>query len=189
VATHFQGRLASIALREHKRFHLLRENQDPLASRIVRYWTDLGFEFPGIQVPWSAVFVSWCVKSAGATAAQFEFAAAHSQFVFKAIANTVAGQGDFRGYAPDQYAPKVGDIVQNNRAGKRFDFAFASTHRAYQSHSAIVVEVGSDDKGQYLRTVGGNESDSVGVKEVRLSPAGRVMNSTGLYVAVVETRL
>ena len=34
------------------------------------------------------------------------------------------------------------------------------------------MEVGVDNKGNYLRTIGGNESDSVGMKEVRQDADG-----------------
>ena len=126
---------------------------------------------------------------AGATAAQFKFSAAHSQFVFQAIANATAGVGVFHGHVLTGYAPKLGDILQNNRSGNNFDFAFAAAHSSYESHSAIVIEVGADAKGKYLRTIGGNEADSVGMKEVRLNSAGLVVNSSGLYIAAIETLL
>ena len=54
---------------------------------------------------------------------------------------------------------------------------------------AIVMEVGVDNKGNYLRTIGGNESDSVGMKEVRLDGNGLVKNPAGLYISVIETML
>ena len=41
----------------------------------------------------------------------------------------------------------------------------------------------------YLRTIGGNESDSVGMKEVRLDADGLVKNPAGLYISVIETLL
>ena len=142
-----------------------------------------------MNTAWSAVFVSWCVKQAGAAAEEFNFNPMHPQFVFAAIAHARADTGVFRGRDCASYAPKVGDILQNNRSGNRFDFAFAASHRSYPSHSAIVMEVGVDNKGKYLRTIGGNESDSVGLKEVRLDRRGRVRNPDGLYIAVVETLL
>jgi hypothetical protein len=118
------------------------------------------FDFPGVKTAWSAVFVSWCVKKAGATGKEFAFAAAHAKFVKAAIGNALKGVGVFRGLQIDQYAPKVGDIVQNNRSGNKFTYDFARTHSAYESHSAIVVEVGVDHDGHYVMTIGGNESDS-----------------------------
>jgi len=43
----------------------------------------------------------------------------------------------------------VGDIIQNNREGNRFDFAFARANPNYISHSAIVIEVGEDTQGRF----------------------------------------
>jgi len=187
--TGFQRQLASTAHDQYEQFHLLRENQPPLSTQIERYWADLGFVFPGVGVAWSAVFVSWCVKTAGATAAQFHFSAAHSEFVYEAIQNQLSQIGVFRCHRPQDHAPKVGDILQNNRGTHSFDYAYARAHRHYESHSTVVVEVGVDNAGHYLRTIGGNESDSVGLKEVRLLADGTVANAAGLYISVIETLL
>lgn len=187
--TPFQKKLAALVLQQYDRYHLIRENQEPLTAQIKEYWRGIGLSFPGVSVAWSAVFVSWCVKQAGATGAQFHFAQAHSRFVHRAIANASNEVGVFRGRDVAVYAPKVGDILQNNRGGHRYDFAYAAGHNAYQSHSAVVMEVGVDQKGRYLRTIGGNEGDSVGLKEVRLAANGRVRNADGLYISVVETLL
>jgi hypothetical protein len=188
-ATPFQKRLSTVALREYERFHLLRENQEPLKTQIQSYWTALGFPFQNVSIPWSAVFVSWCIQSAGATDQQFRFAPAHGRFVHWAIANHKQKVGSFHGRRPTQYAPALGDLLQNNRGKNNYDFDYAASHQKYESHSAIVVEVGSDNRGRYLRTIGGNESDSVGLKEVRLDAKGRVKNPDGVYIAVVQTLL
>lgn len=187
--TPFQKKLTTIAGREFERFHLLRENQEPLKTRIEEYWDDLGFTFQSVSVPWSAVFVSWCVKHAGATAQQFKFAAAHARFVNRAIRDAQAGIGVLHGRQLDAYSPKTGDILQNNRSGHRFTFNFAAQNTGYESHSAVVVEVGVDNAGKYLRTIGGNEGDSVGLKEVRLDARGRVKNPDGLFICAIETLL
>jgi len=187
--TAFQKKLATTAQQQYERYHLSRENQKPLSTQIQKYWVDLGFKFPGVGEAWSAVFVSWCVKEAGASKTQFRFAAMHADFVYRAIKNTNSGSGVFFGHPVDSYVPKLGDILQNNQPGRSYDFSYASLHASYHSHSAIVMEVGSDNKGQYLRTIGGNESDSVGLKEVRLDSTGRVKNPDGLYIAVIETTL
>lgn len=189
MSTPFQRRLASIAQQQYERFGLLRETQSPLREQIRRYWTDSGWAFPGVETAWSAAFVSWCVRQAGATAAQFKFSPRHAEFVRQAIANADAATGVFQGREPGTYAPKLGDILQNNRVQPWRNFAYARTHGNYASHSAIVIEVGSDTRGRYLRTVGGNESDAVGLKEVRLDVKGRVKNADGLYICVIETLL
>lgn len=189
TATPFQKRLSTSALRQHDRFHLLRENQEPLRAQIQNYWRALGFPFKNVSVPWSAVFVSWCIQSAGATKQQFQFAAAHARFVHWAIKNHGQQTGSFHGRRLTEYAPALGDLLQNNRGKNKYDFDHAATHNQYESHSAIVVEVGSDNRGRYLRTIGGNESDSVGMKEVRLDAQGRVKNPDGVYIAAVQTLL
>ena len=125
-------------------------------------------QFPGVETAWSAVFVSWCVKQAGASSAEFKFNPAHSQFVHVAIRNGINETGVFRGFRIIDHAPQVGDIIQNNRGGSTFDFDFARTHKSYASHSAIVVEIGTDAQGGFALTVGGNESDSVRETVVRL---------------------
>ncbi|OTP68152.1 hypothetical protein PAMC26577_34725 [Caballeronia sordidicola] len=160
-----------------------------MMSQINRYWKDLGFHFPGVQTPWSAVFVSWCVKTAGATEVEFAYAKAHSEFVYQAIANTKKGVGLTKAFPPAEYAPQPGDIIQNNRSGNDYDFAFAASHRSYESHSAIVVEVGSRGTERYAKTIGGNESDSVGMKEVPLDKEGFINDVHKIYISVLQINL
>ena len=62
------------------------------------------------------------VRRAGATSAEFKFAAAHSRFVHAAIKNADSDTGVFRGFPVTDYAPRVGDIIQNNRNGNNFTF-------------------------------------------------------------------
>lgn len=185
MTTPFAKRLAATATEQYSRYGLLREQQSPLCEQIRAYWDGIA-KFPGVSTAWSAVFISWCVRHAGATSAEFEFAQAHSRFVHTAIQNELTGIGVFRGHPVNDYAPKVGDILHNNRSGHTFTYDFARTNSKYESHSAIVVEVGIDPQGRYLRTIGGNESDSVGLKEVRLHPTGKVRNKDGLYISVIE---
>lgn len=184
----YARKLASIAESEFNAFHLQDETDPALSRRIKRYWTDLGLSFPGVGTAWSAVFVSWCVKTAGATASEFKFDSAHSMFVHTAIKNAVSKTGVFQAFEIDSYAPRVGDIIQNNRGGNTFDFAFAKANTSYKSHSAIVVETGTDSKGNYLLTVGGNESDSVGRKLIRLTPGGLLkQHDTDPFICVIKT--
>jgi hypothetical protein len=81
----FTQRLARIAEDQYNKYHLQHEHDPQLSKQIQKYWADLGLNFPGVNTPWSAVFVSWCVKSAGATAQDFKFSAQHSVFVNWAI--------------------------------------------------------------------------------------------------------
>jgi hypothetical protein len=163
------------AAKEYDVFHLQSESDPELSRRIEQYWRGLNLPFPGVGEAWSAVFVSWCVKQAGATADEFKFSPQHSVFVRWAIDNMQAQHGLFRAHPIDECAPSVGDIIQNNRGGANHDFAFAARHGDYPSHSAIVVETGHDPTGRYAVTIGGNESDSIRRKRVALNDEGFIV--------------
>lgn len=184
----FARKVASIAEEQHAKFQFTNE-ADPLLCKQIKKWTqDIGFGFTSCtDVPWSAVFVSWCVKQAGATKAEFKFAMAHSVFVNQAIKNAVNGTGVFRGFDISAEPPGVGDIIQHNRGGNKFDFAFAKTHTNYVSHSAIVVEVGQDTQGGFAFCIGGNESDSVRRSVVRLNSEGFIKQRDGNpFICVIK---
>jgi len=188
MATPFATRLASIAQEQHSKFQFTNE-ADPLLCKQIKKWTvDIGFSFSSCTtVPWSAVFVSWCVKQAGATKAEFKFAMSHSVFVNQAIKNAVNGVGVFRGFDITAQAPAVGDIIQNNRRGNNFNFAFAKTHSQYESHSTIVIEIGQDNLGGFAFCVGGNESDSVRRSVVRLDSRGFIKQRDGNpFICVIQ---
>ena len=186
TVTPFARKLASIAQQQHDTYHGVHETDPELARQIQRYWADLGTPFPGVGTPWSAVFISWCVRQAGATPAEFRFSARHSVFVYHAIQNALKKVGVFRGWPITSYPPQVGDIIQNSRGASR-TYDFAAKNSQYASHSAIVVERGTDAKGGYVITIGGNESDSIRQKIVRLTPAGFIRQRTSApYICVIQ---
>jgi hypothetical protein len=131
--------------------------------------------------------VSWCVKQAGATKQEFEFAMAHSVFVHKAIHNALNTTGVFHGLDITAHPPNVGDIIQHNRGNKKFDFAHARKNKQYMSHSVIVVEIGQDNQGGFAFCIGGNESDSVRRTVVRLDPQGFIKQRAGNpFICVIK---
>ncbi len=188
MATQFASKLAETAEDQYNRFHEHSEDDPEFSPQIKRYWTELGFPFQSASVPWSAVFISYCVKKAGARQDEFHFSPQHSEFVFHAIQNAEAEVGVFRARTIESYAPNIGDIIQNNRNGSIFDYDFASTHSDYSSHSAIVIEKGVDTQGNYVMTIGGNESDSIRKKIIRLHDDGRIRQRTSNpYICVIQT--
>lgn len=185
----FAKRFAAAAQEQHNTFHMVDEADPELCKQIKKYWTDLKLGFTScVTVPWSAVFVSWCVKTAGATSTEFKFAAAHSVFVHEAIKNATSGQGLFHGMDITAHPPAVGDIIQHNRGGTTHDFAFARTHKNYESHSAIVTEVGQDSEGPFALVIGGNEGNSIRRTVVRLTAAGLIrQRAVNPFICVVKT--
>lgn len=188
MASAFCIKLAKIAEGQHAKFHFIQEEDEPLKTQIKAYWKAVGLAPQPVSTPWSAAFVSWCVKEAGATAAEFKFAAAHSQFVNKAIKNAQQGVGVFHGIDAATAKPEIGDIIQNNRGGTSFNFAHAAANASYPSHSAIVVETGSDSLGRFALTIGGNESDSIRRVRVALKADGTIKQRTSNpYISVIKT--
>lgn len=187
--TAFAEELARVARQEHDRFHGIDEGDEPLRSRIREYWEATGFPFPGVETPWSAVFISFCVKKAGAKKAEFAFNSQHSVFVHKAIRDAEAGTGVFHGVKITEEAPSVGDIIQNNRTGSTHDFAFARKDKDYASHTAIVVARGVDANGKFVFTIGGNEGDSVRSKRVPLTEDGLIrQRAKNPFICLIKTR-
>ena len=187
MASAMARRIASVAGDQHRRFHMMDEGDPKLCAQIRKYWTEIGLTFTSCtSVPWSAVFVSWCVKKAGVTPSQFLFEQSHARFVHDCINNPRG----FRGVNITAAAPDLGDIIHGNRNGGTHDFAFARTHKTYNSHSAIVVEIGRDAGGGYALTIGGNEGDAIRATIVRLKPNGfikqRVENP---YISVLKNRM
>ncbi len=184
----FAKKLASIALAQHSKFQFTNESDPTLCKQIKKWTEDIGFQFTSCtKVPWSAVFVSWCVQQAGATKAEFKFAMSHSVFVNQAIKNAINGSGVFQGFDITVQKPDVGDIIQNNRRNNTFDFNFARTHTNYESHSTVVIEVGQDMQGRFAFCVGGNESDSVRRSVVRLNAQGFIQQRDGSpFICVVK---
>lgn len=184
----YSDRVVARAREQHNLYHNFSETEEPLRSQIRNYWEDIDFTFPGVSTAWSAVFVSWCMKEGSATDNGFRASTAHSRFVFKAIHDKRSGSGLFHGYRITDYAPRPGDIIHNNRSGQSLTYDFAAEHEAYESHSAIVVEAGTDHNGRYAITIGGNESNSVSTKRVQLTDDGFVkQRSSNPYIAVIRT--
>jgi hypothetical protein len=184
----FALRLARVAQEQHNKFQFINE-ADPVLCNEIKKWTeDIGFTFESCtEVPWSAVFISWCVKQAGATKQEFKFANQHSVFVHKAIKNADTGTGVFRGFKFNAKAPAIGDIIQNNRDKNNFSFEFARKNADYSSHAVIVIETGVDAEGGFAFCVGGNESDSVRRSIVRLDDKGFIKQRPGnSFISIVK---
>jgi len=169
--TGFASKLAKVAKGEYALYGGLDEDDSPLLDRIKEYYQHLGFDYK--DEAWSAVFVSFCVKSAGATKENFSFARRHSEFVHDAINGNNTAPA-FVGLPLNERAVNVGDIIANNRNDNSFDFDYAKNHEGYLSHSAVVIARGVDDNGKFAYTVGGNELHSVRRKRVSLNADGTV---------------
>jgi len=101
---------------------------DPKVRRVLQdYWkTGTGTSYredqlgdPAFQKdhPWSAAFISWIMKTAGAGTA-FKYSTAHATYIRSAKDNRLANNDNpFKAYRIGELTPQVGDLVCKSRSG------------------------------------------------------------------------
>ena len=124
-STGIAARIAYVAEQQHRRWHPSTDRTlvetDPEATPIVQdyYRTGAGMTVTTNQLqnatwqrthPWSAVFVSWVLKQAGAGAA-FPYSTSHQDAIRAARHNRLTGNrsNPFWAYRTTEIAPQVGD--------------------------------------------------------------------------------
>ena len=147
--------------------------------------------------PWSAVFVSWVMQSAGA-GTDFRYSRAHHYYIAAAKRNRMRSRTEnpFWAYRITEVAPQPGDIVCNTRAGSGATFDNIHDTSTFRStHGDIVTEVLSDR----IVVVGGNTSqrhpsrgargNTVGKKTIRIDGRGFIrQRGTNPFFAIVRVR-
>src|ERR1035437_9313984 len=141
-----------------------------------------GIEFPADQdeqYAWSAAFISYVMRIAGATD-RFPYAPAHHTYINIARQMSL---GQTTGWAveaepPDGYVPQVGDLICAGRgAARRLRFEDLPTGKGFPGHCAIVVAT-----GDALSVIGGNVDDAVTLTHVPTTVDGRVAIAGGIPV-------
>ncbi|WP_066342957.1 DUF2272 domain-containing protein [Azohydromonas lata] len=156
-----------------------REHMADAASRVLLYWQVLrgdtfvaeGAQYPdGSLVAWSAVFISYLMKSAGVPDAVFPASALHWHYI-KAVHDGPSPAG-FEALDAARTPPAVGDLICAPREGTaqrvtRFE-QLAGDAGAGGWHCDLVVEVGPAALG----AIGGNVRNTVAWSRVPLSADG-----------------
>ncbi|WP_405907345.1 DUF2272 domain-containing protein [Streptomyces sp. NBC_00828] len=145
--------------------------------------------------PWSAVFVSWVMRQAGAGSA-FAYSTAHREYVSAAKRNAETGNtaNPFWAYPIEKIVPEVGDLVcadRDNGAGcGGVTYATIDNGTAWSTHCDVVTAV--DRAGRKLTAVGGNVSQSVKAKTIAIDGQGFVVpqqsGQTCRYFAILKVR-
>jgi hypothetical protein len=139
-----------------------------------------GIVFPASEdgrYAWSAAFVSYVIRIAGA-GARFPYSASHSDYID--IAKQMA-LGQVTGWLisaerPDAYAPLPGDLICIGRGSAR-DLSFDDLPAGhFPGHCDIVVDNAAP--GQ-VSVVGGNVDDAVTLKHVPVTADGRLVMPDG----------
>lgn len=187
-STSFKQRVQTIALKEWEFFNRgkKKENQDGAWQRIGNYWKEgVGLNLDGRNPePWSAAFVSWVMKKAGA-GNKFKYAAGHSVYIRDAIKKRKDNdtQAAFKAYRLHEVAPQVGDLVCTSRAKDAGKVGYDTT-RSYASHCDIVVATRPGE----IDVIGGNVGNSVGKKTLKIDSQGKLIQP-GHWFAVIKNLL
>jgi hypothetical protein len=179
------ARAAAIATREWKRWNQgkIKESSPGIRSVLEDYWrTGVGW-LPSepewwSRVPWSAAFISWVMRKAGAGRA-FKYSSAHAAYIKAAKDNRIANNDNpFKAYRITEVAPKVGDLVCKSRAGS--GATYDNIRVGMKTHCDVVTDV----QLSRLLTIGGNVSQSTSMTPVSTDTRGLITNPN--YFAVIK---
>jgi len=158
--TPFKSKLVEIANKEYEAWNKngkIKEGNQDTIQRLRNYWIEgtntKGTDKYYTDTAWSATFISWLMRMAGA-GTDFKYSASHSDYIRQAIKNKKENlPSKFKGYKPSEVEVKEGDLVCYARqSGVNYD-----STGSYMSHCDLVVDVESDK----AISIGGNVSDSV----------------------------
>tara|TARA_R110000764_G_scaffold38187_2_gene84540 strand:- start:2254 stop:2925 length:672 start_codon:yes stop_codon:yes gene_type:complete len=161
------------------------ESDKGFSERVGRYWKEgTGQNLVGSdrEVPWSATFISWIMKKAGA-GSKFVYNPSHSKYITDSIANRKSGNSKepFVGYRINEIAPKVGDLV----CYARQDGVGYDTTGSYKSHCDIVVST----KGNQIEVIGGNVNQAVTKKILKTDSKGLLMDTNRDWFTVIKNNI
>lgn len=130
------------------------------------------------QFAWSAAFVSYVMRIAGA-GPRFPYSASHSVYIDAARQVSLGQRHDIvlSAERPESYAPDRGDLICFGRGAAgdlRFDDLPAGR---FTSHCAIVVEAPTGTGT--LSIIGGNVDDAVALTHVPVTSDGRLASPDG----------
>lgn len=171
---------SKLAEKLHKKFKGIKEYDDRFEEILIAMWiaggkSEATAKVWGYKYAWSAAFISYVMVKSGFE--NFPVSVSHTCFASK------IKKGNYEEYAlrrVSEYAPKVGDIVMLNRNGG--GLTYDKFHCGQSSHSDIVYKI----KGDYAYTIGGNVSNQIAERRVKLDSEGKIDNK--LYFAVIEVK-
>ncbi len=140
-------------------------------------WTgkygDGGQEYRSAPPAWSAAFISYLMRTAGA-GDRFPYSPLHATYI-NAAAN---GNATVSAQPPESYPPQLGDLICFGRRGaQKLRFSDLPTS-SFFGHCDMVVATAPSE----LTVIGGNVSAGVTMKHVPLTPQGTLSTSDGLVM-------
>ena len=136
-------------------------------------YTEGGTAINGTPVAWSAAFISYVMRTAGAGPG-FPYTPLHADYINAAARR----EGVLRAERPETYAPQLGDLICVGRlAARQLKFDDLPSGRFF-AHCDLVVSV---VPGQ-LSVIGGNVSAGVTMKHVPTTPSGMLADASAQVV-------
>jgi hypothetical protein len=183
--TSLKDELVRIAREESQSFGSYQRGDPELEERIEFYCNEVGIPATAcVKAHYSAVFISWCMRAAGASREEFPETAAHWEYAALALKNAENGEGLFWARRIEHYAPKPGDIVHVNRADGKVTYdQIGNGH--YRAESGFVIEVGVKEA---LIVMGNQEPrGNVGTEKLALTTSGLLVQRTkDPFICVIE---
>jgi flagellum-specific peptidoglycan hydrolase FlgJ len=183
-------RIVRLATQELARWNngAIKETDPRLRKTLQDYWkTGAGVSYSEDQLaarafqnahPWSAAFISWVMKTAGAGNA-FKYSPSHAVYIRAAKDNRVANNDNpVKAYRITELAPQVGDLICKSRSGS--GATYDNIRPGMETHCDIVTDV----RPRSILTVGGNVNDSVAQKTLRTDANGAIAEPN--YFAVIR---
>lgn len=165
-----------------------KETENKFFQRVGKYWKEgLGIDNrdgrtlddTGKRIAWSAAFISYVMKLSGA-GNKFKYNENHSVYIRDSIKKRKDQVKDaaFIAFKIDEVSPEVGDLVCAPReSGITYD-----TTSDYMSHCDLVVAKRSNE----IEVIGGNVSDSVTKKTLKLDANGEVKDTARPWFVVIK---
>jgi len=180
--SNFKKKIVKLANDELKKWQGKKEGNNTTIQELRNYWKQgagvTASDNYYINNAWSAAFISWIMKTAGA-GDKFKYSARHSEYIQAAKQNRKNNVKTFQAFRKNEQPVKVGDLICYPRqAGVTYD-----TPGNYYAHCDLITEI----KNGTAVTIGGNVSDTVKKSTYNLDTDSKV--TTEKVHAIIKTYL
>lgn len=148
-----------------------KEGEEGYYQRVGQYWVEgastHGVDGQNHEMPWSAAFISWNMKTAGAND-RFRYSTLHSTYIYQSIRDRANGrdQAGYWGWRLNELRPSIGDVIcWARQPGIDYDHQASGN---YAGHCDIIVELNKDT----IFVIGGNVGNSVTKRSFKLNADG-----------------
>ena len=149
----------------------------PLSKRVLEYFRGVGrsdITDPSAE-PWSAAFISFVMRDAGALPTVFPFSGNHARYILFGLANRIANRDNASlvYFDRSEIAPRVGDLIGFSRTANvtsRADIERFLPDKFFPSHTDLVIDV-SPGK---CKVIGGNVGQTIQTATVKIDEFGKI---------------